>query len=703
MPTKPIDRKIKKSKKEKVIVEKPATGKRRDQTVEFRDNLNVLLVSGPSQPKVKPVQVKPVQVKPSKLTSKKEMPLKKKKSFPRRVLSWSIAAYLGYYVFAGCGSPDDQDSQKPAICESVDRLKLDTYALFDNTIYPYAYPIYKSKIHPYVSPAVTQAKTYYEHYGMPAQTRLIEYYDQHGKPMVDQASIRAREVYHKQVVPVVYPYMNQASMTAREVYHKQVVPVVYPYMYQAKTMAEPHLQKIQFLAQQQWDHAPPHVKRAFYTTVKAVQEWYRQAETTDLVPILIEFYYKTIEFFQYQLWPAIQSSPLSHHIQSNYNQHVKAYVDLRLKPVWTKYNDHVHLDQLLAHLWAALPQRPKYTSSYTSPLLKDQTVGSSIGQIKTPVSVESVSEAPTVPITTTKAVSKSSEEALSATPAPAVEQPILLNQHEREPSQAKESTATSSTKQQAESTIDHTQMLNKNDVVKDKSTSPDATHHDQIIVSPTEKDVAPIPEKQQEVAEKKTVPPPQSPTHFDARQDQVVIQVESDNNQVSSSAEQASMKEKIVKPIQEKVIEPVQHKVEEIKEKLHLKKEEEKVVKVIEQKEPGQDKVEQAKEEKTVEPEVAKPIEFDMKPVEKIMEMTHDSTEQPKEKAETPEEQKKAAPVVQTERNAVRDQAPFTTEEQVSKDIPPVVIEDVEIVADEEIVLDNKPIVSNDESQFIVN
>ena len=48
---------------------------------------------------------------------------------------------------------------------------------------------------------------------------------------------------------------------------------------------------------------------------------------------------------------------------------------------------------------------------------------------------------------------------------------------------------------------------------------------------------------------------------------------------------------------------------------------------------------------------------------------------------------------------------PFKADEHVSKDIPPAIHEEREIVADKnedvEIVSDSKPVVSNEESQFV--
>ncbi|KAI8336451.1 hypothetical protein EDC96DRAFT_524047, partial [Choanephora cucurbitarum] len=733
MPTKPVDRKVKKGKKEKIIMEKSSS----------------VSESSRDSPKVKVVQTKSKIVPLEKRAEHK----KKRKSFPRRVLSWSIAAYLGYYAFAGCGSPLDQNSEKPAVCGPIDTLKLDANALFENKIYPHAYPIYMSKLHPYVSPAANKAMAYYEQYGIPAQTqlidyyklygapaqtRLIEYYDQHGKPMVNQASARVKEIYQEKVAPSASLYLNQA-----------------------KTVTEPHLEKMQLLAQQQWDNAPPHVKRAFYSTIKAIQDWYKQAESTDLVPILIEFYYKTIDFFQYQLWPAIQSNPLTYQIKSNYDQHAKAYVDLHLKPLWTKYNDHVHLDQLLAHLWAAVPQRPKAVSSSPSPILKDQTVGSSIGQIKTPESAESASEAPAAITTTTAPIVKSVEEALPATPAPVVEQPIIPHQQDKEQTQEKVSTATSfatthTSQKQAASTISNADIHHNDDIVQEKSISPDSTagHHnnDQIIVSPTDKDVAPVPQKKQEVAEKKTIPPPQSPTHFNTNENQIVPQEEEskeEDDQVNLNkdqwvvppVEQETIKEKIVKPVQEKVIEPVQHKIEEIKEKLHAKKEEKErkeivdsVTKIMEEKaiEPVQDKSVEAvkeelkieevketvkesvkeavspkeindkKEEKTVEPEVAKPIEFDIKkpiekvikePVQKILQKIHvvESTQEEESSKDAKEpiapvavdKKRETNPSLKAEQKVFSDdKVSFKVDEHVSKDIPPATYVEREIVAD---------------------
>ncbi|KAI8070593.1 uncharacterized protein B0P05DRAFT_185153 [Gilbertella persicaria] len=277
-----------------------------------------------------------------------------KTSVARRVLSLSIVAYLGYNFLLGCGSPLDQNSQKPAVCEAIDPIKLDLMALYQSEFYQY-------KVHPHLLPVLNTATDYYDQYGAPQQAKLVHLYNQHGKPVLNKAHV----MYQDRLLPTLLPYLDTCKI----------------YLDQAKIYADPYVAKATqkaLLAQEaieyQWHHTlPPHVQRACDATFHTVKEWYERAEQTDMVPILLDFYWHLVDFMQYQFWPAIQSSHVTHKLKSEYDQYLKQYVDQHLKPVWVKYNDQVHLDQWLAHVLAVLPQRT----------IQQATSGSLMAQTKT--------------------------------------------------------------------------------------------------------------------------------------------------------------------------------------------------------------------------------------------------------------------------------------------------------------------------------
>lgn len=324
----------------------------------------------------------------------------------RTFVSLSIVAYLGYYSLYACGSPYDTKSDKPAVCSAIDPIKLDVISLFESNYY-------KKNIDPYVSPAVNKANEVYHDYGLPLQIKANDFYWKHGKPGLDNAYIQANNliinhgipIYQKKIAPIyknnIVPIYQKNILPVYQkkvlpIYQKNVAPVINPYIKQAQpylnqarpyingvkpyiNQAKPYVYGIrnidvnqikplyengvktmslraneaQVLLQDKFNQLPPSVHH--YKDI--VLYWIDRAENTDLVPILIKFYWNIIDFYQSEFLPLFHSNPSVNQLKLYYNQNAKAYVDQHIKPFLLQVNQHIHVDQLLAHILSCLPTR----------------------------------------------------------------------------------------------------------------------------------------------------------------------------------------------------------------------------------------------------------------------------------------------------------------------------------------------------------
>lgn len=512
-------------------------------------------IAGPSGSKGKRTEKKKTTPPPSSAPSfgiqdaQRARAKRNKKKSLRRFLSLSLVSYLGYNFFYACGSPFDKASDKPAICEGIDPIKLDLYRLYQSDYY-------QSNINPRVAPIISTVSGLYNDYGVPAQIKAASFYDQHGKPLVNTGYQQVSHVYAQHVEPKVSYLVANSKIHA-----DQARIQLQPYYQQASKTAT----QAQLFAKQQWDNLPPPVKQQADQAINKVLEYYQIAEQTDMVPILAETYWKIIDFYQYQFIPFIKTHPTTAHVQKFYDENIKSFVDTHITPCLMLFKDHTtHVNQLFNHALTLLPQR----SLSNAPL--KSTVASSIVETKTPIidATKVISEIPLTTTTaatatsaTTKAIKSKAQVSSSAEPASsavgakeeAVSTPV------KQGSIASVSTsraATVSTKMEA--TIAKDAIDNGQDSVKPVSVRPTSTpeyvemkvespqadkkeavycptcnaKEEQVIVAPTDKHVVPVRDDKEvfeihtdkdvfEVNKEPVIVPPQTPAHLDQEEEEV--------------------------------------------------------------------------------------------------------------------------------------------------------------------------------------
>ncbi|KAI8637564.1 hypothetical protein BD408DRAFT_424378 [Parasitella parasitica] len=444
-----------------------------------------------------------------------KMKRSKRTSF-RRLLSLSIVTYLGYNIIYACGSPFDENSDKPAICEAIDPIKLDLYKMYETEFY-------QSNIDPHVGPFVSRASGLYNDYGVPALKKLSFLHDRYGKPLVDEGCAQASQVYVQHVYPKLSPIVEKSKIQVN-----QVKMQIQPYFDEASKQAE----IAQNFAKQQWESLPTPVKEARDRVVETVLGVYHRAENTDLVPILIDIYWETIDFYQYQFRPFVQTHPATAHVSKFYDENVKSYVDKNVKPLLLLVKDRTHAHQLFNHALTLLPQRPIKNEPRKS------TVASSIVETKTPVAAtKSTFE---IPITTPTAATtkdaktkpKSSTEKAaesSSSAAPVKEKPVSTLANEKATTSSITTTVTATDFIQTKAT-NAKDASNDDDIIKLVSVRPTATPEyvdmkvespqpdkkeavycptcnaaeEQVIIAPTDKNVIPVHVEDKEVFEIRT-------------------------------------------------------------------------------------------------------------------------------------------------------------------------------------------------------
>ncbi|KAL9541839.1 hypothetical protein MBANPS3_008902 [Mucor bainieri] len=469
----------------------------------------------------------------------------KKKSL-RRFFSLSLVSYLGYGFFYACGSPFDETSDKPAICGSIDPIKLDLYKLYQSNYY-------QNNIDPYVAPIISTVSGLYDDYGVPVQTTVVSLYDQHGKPLVNKGYQQASQVYAQHVEPIVSPFVAKSKIHA-----DQVKIQLQPYYQQASK----HAAQAQLFAKQQWDNLPPPVKQAKDQAVNKVVEYYQRAEKTDILPILTEVYWAIVDFYQYQFIPFIKTHPTTAHVNKFYNENIRDFVETNIKPLLLLVKDRTtHVNQLFNHALTLLPQRSLSNEPSKS------TVASSIVETKTPVvdATKVVSEIPltaTAAAATTKTVKSKAQVSSSAEPAssavPAKEEAVSTPVKQASPASVSIATTTSATGSiKTEATIAKGAVDNGQDIVKPASVRPTSTPEyvemevespqadkkeavycptcnaaeEQVIVVPTDKHVVPVRDEKEvfeihtdkdvfEVNKEPVIVPPQSPADLNQEEEE---------------------------------------------------------------------------------------------------------------------------------------------------------------------------------------
>lgn len=252
-------------------------------------------------------------------------------------------SYLSYHALYACGSPFET-GDKPAICAGIDPIKLDLYSLYQSKFY-------KTNAEPYISPLIEKGNDIYLEYGIPVQSRLSELYLQYGKNRIDQGCIQAHQVYKYQVEPF---YMDR------------VAPLIGPYLAQAKPYYNSKIEilldqstkkayEARAILQYKLNNLPPAINQVKENAEEQISYWIQRAENTDLIPILEKLYWAIIDFFQFDLLPAIKYSHVATEMNSYYNANMKQYVDLNIKPVLAP----LQLAKLLHFIHAYLPTRPE--------------------------------------------------------------------------------------------------------------------------------------------------------------------------------------------------------------------------------------------------------------------------------------------------------------------------------------------------------
>lgn len=310
-------------------------------------------------------------------------------------------AYLGYNFFYACGSPSEPSTDKPAICESIDTLKLDIW-FASQTVY------YKLTVDQWVAPIARRVDTMYQTYYVPSQTKLVNHYLYHGKPLVDDVYLQIMHIYKDDILPAATPYLNSAKDNLSFVKGKYHIAKAKIAPYYDQITAE--VGQAQSFIKHQYDQLPPPLIQAIAEAQEAIFYWINRVESTDLVPVLIKYYHILLEYYYDHVFPLTEQA--AKHAKQQYNTHLKQYVDEHVKPLLIAYNERAHLDQLFDRARALLNQKdlPHYTS-------RGETVASTIVEIKTPTTTGTIAKTVVTPPhkeTHINIVDKAKESAASA-------------------------------------------------------------------------------------------------------------------------------------------------------------------------------------------------------------------------------------------------------------------------------------------------
>lgn len=475
---------------------------------------------------------------------------KKRKSRARKVVSLSIVAYLTYTSLYTCGSPFDKSIDKPVICDAIDPIKLDLYALYQSYYY-------KTKVDPHIRPVVIKGVEFYHEYGVPAQAKLNEIYRRQIRPTLNDCLIptalgytrHVRPIFTKKIAPVIQPYVDQAKPHIKHAksYIDQAHPYyqnqIKPLYYQATDKA---FQTQKFI-QHKYDILPPSIKQVENDVRNKVMAWVEYAENLEMAPILLDLYWSIVDFYQLHYLPVLHVNPAVTHIKMFYNENAKAHFDEKIKPLIAQVNNKVHFDVLIQHIISCLPERqvipeePVYTarSAYT--------------QVKTSSSVV-VPKTQNVPITPaasikTVTISKGSTTDDAVPASTTVVSPTIISKKvNTQATIAKSASGDEDIISKVASSVKPASTTTR--LVLDPEAAPDAdkkeaiycptcnAQEEQLIVANTDKDVAPVRTDKHVIAvptdhdlfevheeEALDLPsPPSSPNKDFEDSDQVVIQ-----------------------------------------------------------------------------------------------------------------------------------------------------------------------------------
>jgi hypothetical protein len=111
---------------------------------------------------------------------------------------------------------------------------------------------------------------------------------------------------------------------------------------------------------QKYNQLPKFVLRR----VDHLKAMYDEAENTELKPILVKCYWKTIDFYQKQIEPAVFQNPYSNQLTAWVDQHEyiqryrrQSHFQRYMKSCSAQLYDKLHLKQLYYHISSLLPQR----------------------------------------------------------------------------------------------------------------------------------------------------------------------------------------------------------------------------------------------------------------------------------------------------------------------------------------------------------
>lgn len=487
---------------------------------------------------------------------------------------------MTYSSLYACGSPFDQSVDKPLICEAIDPIKLDLYALYQSHYY-------QTKIDPYVAPLVRKGMDYYHDYGVPAQIKLNEIYLKQVKPEVIRGTVRViagyekhvHPVYVKKIAPVIQPYVDQAKPHihhAKSYLDKVKEKQIKPLYYQATEKAL----EAQKLIQHKYENLPPHIKQVEIDVKNKVMSWVDQAENLEMAPILLDLYWSIVDFYQLHFLPMLHANPAVNQIKLFYNENAKTHFDEKVKPLIAQLNNKVHLDVLFQHIISFLPAerqiipeepvytaksayiQPKTSTSVVVPKTQHVPITSPAASVKTvTISKGSSSSSSSSSTTTTDIAVPASTTIVSPT---VISKKVDDPQATLAPSASNNNdddivskVASSSVKPKATTTATH--------FVPDPNAAPDAdkkeaiycptcnAEEEQMIVANTDKDIAPVRtdkhviavptdhdvfEVHEEVLDLPS-PPPSSPNHDFEDSDQVIIQAPIPPSSSSSSKKES--------------------------------------------------------------------------------------------------------------------------------------------------------------------
>lgn len=255
--------------------------------------------------------------------------VKRGKSRVRSLLSLVIITYLIHACYI-CGSPFEATTGKPAVCEAIDPIKMDLYSLYQSDLY-------QKKIDPYIGPVFKKGSELYFTYGIPTTQKLSFFCTQYAKPQISQGCNRMHvllkdqlEPYLAKATPYVKPYYDAAMPYYDAV--KSYYDNAKPYIIKLQSVRPEHfdgvcktlnekLIQFQIMVGQVLDLLPS----PLYEVKENILAKIREAETTELVPVLKRVYSASVDFIQFELIPYVKKSPVFIELNLYYITHVKPY------------------------------------------------------------------------------------------------------------------------------------------------------------------------------------------------------------------------------------------------------------------------------------------------------------------------------------------------------------------------------------------